>query len=154
MRPGAADRSEGRQPSPHRIVNPEGLAPPVGFAHAVVAAHGRTVYLGGQAAQGPDGRITGTTLAGQFDVAAGNLVAVLAAAGGAPEHLVSLQVYTTDAAAYRAVLSELGAVYRRHLGRHYVATALFEVAGLFDPAAKVELVGIAVVPDRHGREQS
>jgi hypothetical protein len=29
-----------------------------------------------------------------------------------------------------------------------VATALFEVAGLFDPAAKVELVGIAVVPDR------
>ena len=154
MRPGAADRSEGRQPSPHWIVNPEGLAPPVGFAHAVVAAHGRTVYLGGQAAQGPDGRITGTTLAGQFDVAAGNLVAVLAAAGGAPEHLVSLQVYTTDAAAYRAVLSELGAVYRRHLGRHYVATALFEVAGLFDPAAKVELVGIAVVPDRHGREQS
>jgi enamine deaminase RidA (YjgF/YER057c/UK114 family) len=116
------------------VVNPEGLAPPVGFAHAVVAAPGRTVYLGGQAAQGADGQIVGTTLIEQFDRAAGNLAAALAAAGGAPEHLVSLHVYTTEVAAYR--------------GRHYVATALFEVAGLFDPAAKVELVGIAVVPDR------
>jgi enamine deaminase RidA (YjgF/YER057c/UK114 family) len=62
-------------------------------------------------------------------------------------------VYTTDAAVYRAVLPELGAAYRRHLGRHYVATALFEVAGLFDPAAKVELVGIAVVPDQDESEQ-
>ena len=121
--------------TPHRVVNPEGLAPPVGFAHAVVAAPGRTVYLGGQAAQGPDGAIA------------------VAAAGGAPGHLVSLHVYTTDAAAYRAALAELGAAYRRHLGRHYVATALFEVAGLFDPAAKVELVGIAVVPDPEPEER-
>ena len=132
---------------PHRIVNPPGLAPPVGFAHAVVAAPGRTVYLGGQAAQGPDGRIVGAGLVEQFDVAAGNLVAALAAAGGRPEHLVWLQVLTTDAAAYRAALADLGAAWRRHLGRHYVATALLEVAGLFDPAAKVELVAVAVVPD-------
>jgi enamine deaminase RidA (YjgF/YER057c/UK114 family) len=152
--PAAGGGAEGRPATPHRVVNPEGLAPPVGFAHAVVAAPGRTVYLGGQAAQGADGRIAGTTLAEQFDVAAGNLVAALAAAGGSPGHLVSLHVYTTDAAGYRAALGELGALYRRHLGRHYVATALFEVAGLFDPAAKVELVGIAVVPDGDGREPS
>jgi enamine deaminase RidA (YjgF/YER057c/UK114 family) len=151
--PEAAGGGKGRQPSPHRMVNPEGLAPPVGFAHAVVAAPGRTVYLGGQAAQGPDGAIAGATLAEQFDLAAANLVAALAAAGGAPEHLVSLHVYVTDAAAYRAALAELGAAYRRHLGRHYVATALFEVAGLFDPAAEVELVGIAVVPDPDREEQ-
>ena len=105
--PEAASGGAGRQPSPHRVVNPEGLAPPVGFAHAVVAAPGRTVYLGGQAAQGPDGRIVGATLAEQFEVAAANLVAALAAAGGAPRHLVSLHVYTTEAAAYRAALGEL-----------------------------------------------
>jgi enamine deaminase RidA (YjgF/YER057c/UK114 family) len=139
--------------TPHQVVNPAGLAPPAGFAHAVVAAPGRTVYLGGQAAQGPDGTIRGATLAEQFEVAAANLVAALAAAGGAPEHLVSLHIYTTEAVAYRAALAELGAAYRRHLGRHYVATALFEVAGLFDPAAKVELVGVAVVPDQDEEEQ-
>ena len=137
---------------PHRVVNPAGLAPPAGFAHAVVAASGRTVYLGGQAAQGPDGAITGATLVEQFEVAAANLVAALAAAGGSPEHLVSLHIYTTEIDRYRASLAELGAAYRRHLGRHYVATALFEVAGLFDPQALVELVGTAVVPDQDARE--
>ena len=143
--PGAVGgEEERRQPTPHRVVNPEGLAPPVGVAHAV--------YLGGQAAQGPDGVIRGATLAEQFDVAAGNLVAALAAAGGSPEHLVSLHIYTSEADDYRATRGELGAIYRRHLGRHYVATALFEVAGLFDPAAKVELVGIAVVPDPEPEE--
>jgi enamine deaminase RidA (YjgF/YER057c/UK114 family) len=140
--------------SPHRTVNPEGLAPPVGFAHAVVAAPGRTVYLGGQAAQGPDGAIVGATLVEQFEVAAANLVAALTAAGGSPEHLVSLLIYTTEIDRYRASLGELGAAYRRHLGRHYVATALLEVAGLFDPAAKVELVGTAVVPDEQPKEDS
>jgi enamine deaminase RidA (YjgF/YER057c/UK114 family) len=157
MRAGAPDAVGGGEerhlPTPHRVVNPEGLAPPVGFAHAVVAAPGRTVYLGGQAAQGPDGTIRGATLVEQFEVAAGNLVVALAAAGGAPRHLVSLHVYTTEADVYRATLAELGAAYRRHLGRHYVATALFEVAGLFDPAAKVELVGIAVLPDPEPEEQ-
>jgi enamine deaminase RidA (YjgF/YER057c/UK114 family) len=151
--PGAASGQEGRQPTPHRVVNPAGLAPPAGFAHAVVAAPGRTVYLGGQAAQGPDGAIAGASLVEQFEVAAGNLVAALAAAGGSPQHLVSLHIYTTEIDLYRASLAELGAAYRRHLGRHYVATALFEVAGLFDPAAEVELVGIAVVPDPDREEQ-
>ena len=151
--PGAAGGTGEAPGTPHRVINPEGLAPAVGFAHAVVAAPGRTVYLGGQAAQGRDGTIRGATLVEQFEVAAGNLVAALAAAGGSPEHLVSLHIYTNQVDVYRATRSELGAVYRRHLGRHYVATALFEVAGLFDPAAKVELVGIAVVPDPEPEEQ-
>jgi enamine deaminase RidA (YjgF/YER057c/UK114 family) len=130
----------------HRIVNPPELATPVGFAHAVVAAPGRTVFLGGQAAQGPDGGIRGTTIGEQFDVALGNLVTALTATGASPHHLVSLQIFVTDLAAYRAAKAELATVYQRHLGRRYVASALLEVAGLLDPAARVELVGIAVIP--------
>ena len=132
---------------PHRIVTPAGLAPPSGFAHAVVAAPGRTVYLGGQAAQAPDGAIAGRGVVEQFDVAAGNLVTALAAAGGRPEHLVSVQILVTSAADWRAALAELGAAWQRHLGRHYPAVSLLEVAALFDPAAEVELVAVAVVPD-------
>ena len=130
----------------HEIVNPARLAPAAGFAHAVVAAPGRTVYLGGQTAQRPDGTIAGATLSEQFDVALANVVTALRAAGGAPGHLVSMTIYTTDAAVYRARLGELGAIYRRHLGKHYPAMAFFEVNGLFDPAALVELVGTAVIP--------
>ena len=130
----------------NRIVNAPGLAEPVGFAHAVVAGPGDTVHLGGQTAQSRDGAIVGSTMVEQFDVAAGNVVTALAAAGAQPHQLVSLIIYTTDVAEYRASLSELGPVWRKHFGRHYPAVALLGVAALFDDDAKVELVGTAVIP--------
>jgi enamine deaminase RidA (YjgF/YER057c/UK114 family) len=132
--------------SPHEIVTAPGLAEPVGFAHAVVAAPGRTVYLGGQTAQGADGAIVGSTMAEQFDRAAANVVAALSAAGASPGHLVSLIIYTTAVGEYRAALRDLGPLWRKHFGRHYPAVALLGVAELFDEAAKIELVGTAVIP--------
>ncbi len=113
----------------------------------MIAAPGRTVYLGGQAAHDASGTITGTTMAGQFGAAAANVVEALRAAGGEPGHLVSLHIYVTDADAYRSALAELKTAYQEHFGDHYPAIALFEVTGLFDPKAMVELVGIAVVPE-------
>jgi enamine deaminase RidA (YjgF/YER057c/UK114 family) len=125
------------------LVNSPDLAPPVGFSHAVVA--GDTVYLAGQAAQGLDGSIVGDTIVAQFDQAAANLVIALRAAGGGPDDLVSLQVFVTSVAEYRDSLIALGRVWRTHFGRRYPAMALFGVSELFDPAAKVELMGIAVL---------
>jgi enamine deaminase RidA (YjgF/YER057c/UK114 family) len=133
--------------TPHRLINPETLPPAVGFAHAVAAAPGRLVFLGGQTAQDAEGRIQGATMVEQLDRAAQNVVEALAAAGARPEHLVSLQIFVTSAEEYRAALAELGETYRRHFGRHYPAIAMFEVSALFDRQAKVELVGIGVVPE-------
>jgi enamine deaminase RidA (YjgF/YER057c/UK114 family) len=118
------------------IVNPPELPEPVGFAHAVVAAG--AVYLGGQTGEG-------ATVVEQFDSAAGKVVSALRAAGGEPDHLVSLVVYTTDVDEYRASLAQLGEVWRRHFGRRYPAMALVGVTALFEPGAKVELMGVAVV---------
>jgi enamine deaminase RidA (YjgF/YER057c/UK114 family) len=129
----------------NEIVGVPGLAEPVGFAHAVVAGPGRTVYLGGQTAQDVSGAIVGTSLVEQFDVAAGNVATALRAAGAAPSDLVSLIIYTTVVPEYKASLAELGPVWRKHFGRHYPAVALLGVAALFDDAAKVELVGTAVI---------
>jgi enamine deaminase RidA (YjgF/YER057c/UK114 family) len=137
--------------SPHLIMNPSELAPPRGFAHVVVGAAGTAVYLGGQTAHDADGNIVSDDLVEQFDRAAGNVVSALAAAGGKPEHLVSMQVFTTAADDYRRAAAPLGEIYRRHFGKHYPALSFFEVAGLFDPAAKVELVCTAVIPDTPGR---
>jgi enamine deaminase RidA (YjgF/YER057c/UK114 family) len=131
--------------TPHELVNPDGLAAPVGYAHAVVAAPGRLVFLAGQVASDADGVCRGETLAEQFERALGNVVAALRAAGGEPEHLVSMHIYTTDIAAYRAGRNELGERYRAVIGRHYPAMALFEVSALVDPAALVEIVCTAVV---------
>ena len=131
--------------SEHEIVNPKGLAEPLGFSHAVVAAPGRTVYLGGQAGHRGDGTI-GRGLLEQFSQAASNVVAAIEACGGKPEHLVSMQIFVTDLEAYRNSLGELGKIYREHFGRRYPATALMGVTELFDPRAQVELVCVAVIP--------
>jgi enamine deaminase RidA (YjgF/YER057c/UK114 family) len=131
----------------NEIVTAPELAAPVGYAHAVVAAPGgRTVHLGGQTALAPDGAIRGRTLTEQFDVAAGNVVAALRAAGGEPDHLVQLLVFVTDVAEYKASMRELGDVWRRRFGRRYPAMGLFGVTALFDEQARVELVGTAVIP--------
>lgn len=125
------------------LINSPELAPAVGFSHAVRA--GNAVYLAGQTAQAPDGRIVGETIAEQFDRAAANLMTALRAAGGEPDDLVSLQVFVTEVGEYRDSLVELGQVWRRHFGRRYPAIGLFGVTELFDPAAKVELMGVAVL---------
>ena len=130
----------------NEIVTAPELAPPVGYAHAVVGAPGgRTVHLGGQTALGADGAIHGDTLAEQFDVAAANVLAALRAAGGAPEDVVQMLVFVTDVAEYKASLPALGAVWKRHFGRRYPALALLGVSALFDDAARVELVATAVI---------
>jgi enamine deaminase RidA (YjgF/YER057c/UK114 family) len=126
--------------SDHRIVNPPELASPSGYSHAVVAAAGRTVYLGGQTG-------VGDTIAAQFDSAATSLLTALRAAGGGPDDLVSLVIYATDLGEYRAAMQELGEVWRRHFGRRYPAMALVGVSALTDPEARVELMGVAVLTD-------
>jgi len=74
------------------------------------------------------------------------VIAVVRAAGGAPEDVGRLTVYVTDRAAYLASLRSLGEIHRRHLGRHYPAMALVEVRGLVDPNALVEMEATAVLP--------
>jgi enamine deaminase RidA (YjgF/YER057c/UK114 family) len=118
------------------IVNPPELPEPVGFAHAVVA--GGAVYLGGQTGEG-------ASIVEQFDSAAGKLVTALRAAGGEPDGLVSLVVYTTDIKEYRASTRELGEAWRRHFGRRYPAMALIGVSALLEPEARVELMGVAAL---------
>jgi enamine deaminase RidA (YjgF/YER057c/UK114 family) len=83
-----------------------------------------------------DGAIRGRTIVEQFDVAAGNVVAALATAGGQPGHLVFVTVYVTDVAEYGASLRDLGTVHSRHRGYHNPAMALVGVSALFDDAER------------------
>jgi len=133
--------------TPHELLNPESLPAPIGFSHAVVAAAGRTVYLGGQAGLDRDGNLVSDDIVEQFDQAAANVIAALTAAGAAPDQLVAMQIYVTDVGEYRSRLRDLAGAYQRYFAKHYPAIALLGVKELFDPRAKVELVGTAVVPD-------
>lgn len=127
-------------------VNPPALATPSGFAHAVIATGGQLVFLAGQTALNASGSIVGATVAEQFAQALGNVLAALDAAGGHPGDLASLTVYAVDLADYRAHGREIGAVWRRLVGRDYPAMAAIGVSRLWDAAALVEIQGYAVIP--------
>jgi enamine deaminase RidA (YjgF/YER057c/UK114 family) len=133
-------------PSMHELINPNSLPEPKGFSHAVAAAPGRTIYLAGQGGHLPDGTLAGPGLPEQLDQALANVATTLRAAGAGPEHLVQIQLFVTDVQVYRSLLREAKEAWRRHLGPHYPAVALFEVSALFDPGAVIELLCVAVVP--------
>jgi enamine deaminase RidA (YjgF/YER057c/UK114 family) len=131
----------------HQFLNPEGMMPPVGFSHVAVAAPGRLVFLAGQTAHQRDGTVAGSTMAEQFAAAAANVADALSAAGATPADVVSMQIFTSDVEAYRSQAKAIGVAYREVFGPHYPPMALFGVTRLYDPAALVELVVTAVIPD-------
>ena len=134
--------------SAHRIINPASLAKPVGYAHGVLAAPGRTLFLGGQVGWDATGQFrTPFDLVQQVDQSLANLVEVLKAAGGLPEHVTSLRVYVLSADAWRANAREIGVVWKQRMGRWFPAMALLEVKRLYEPEALVEIEGTAVIPD-------
>lgn len=129
-----------------RRINPPELAPPVGFSHAVVAEGSTIVLLAGQTALDGEGRIVGSTIVEQFEQVLGNLLAALAAAGGTPDQLAKLTIFSVDPVDYRANAREIGAVWHRLVGRDYPAMTLVGVTRLWDDEALVEIEGTAILP--------
>lgn len=130
--------------SERQIINPSELAKPRGFSHGIVVEGGRLLMLAGQDASDGEGRIVAPgDLIAQYEQVIKNLKTVVEAAGGELQDIVKLNIYVTDCAAYRAQLKPLGEIYRAYFGRHYPAMALFEIKGLFNPAAMIEMEGVA-----------
>ncbi|MFZ2100222.1 MAG: RidA family protein [Oricola sp.] len=132
--------------SPHEFLHPNGWKPAVGYANGI-AATGRMVFVGGLIGWNAEQQFDSDDFVDQVAQTLRNIVAVLAEAGAGPEHLVRLTWYVTDKREYLARLSELGAVYREVLGRHYPAMALVQVAALVEDRARVEIEATAVVPE-------
>ncbi|GAA1851938.1 RidA family protein [Asanoa iriomotensis] len=125
-------------------VNPPELPRPRGFSHAVIG-RGTTIFLAGQTAMDQAGRIIDGDVVAQFARALENLLTALRAAGGRPDQLASLTVYTTDLGAYKERAAEIGQVWRRLVGTDYPAMAGIGVSRLWDAEALVEVQGFAVV---------
>ena len=129
------------------LINPNTLGAPSGYSHGLVAdAHGKLLFISGQIAWNEQQQIVSDDFVEQFDRALANVLTVLSAAGGKPEHVARLIIYVTDKIEYRKRTKEVGERYRKHLGKHYPAMVLVQVAGLLDDAAKVEIEVMAVLP--------
>lgn len=125
---------------------PEGWTRARGFSYGMVSEGGRTVRVAGQVAQVAGGGVeAGLDMGRQFEMALANVVAVVKAAGGAPDDIVMLRAYVTDLDAFNAAGPAIGAGWRTHLGKHFPAMTLVEVTRLVDPEAVVEIEGEAVI---------
>lgn len=128
-------------------VNPPALGEPRGFTHGLIVQPGcRMVFVAGQTAATPSGEIADPSFVGQFAEALTKSIAVVKAAGGGPEHIVRMTVYVTDMEAYRTHRTQLGAMWRDRMGRHYPAMSLVAVTELVDQGATVEVEATAALP--------
>ena len=128
------------------FINPESLGRPRGYANGVLAPEGGALlFIAGQIGLDEGQRIVSADFVAQFERALANVLTVVSEAGGTPEQIARLCIYVTDREEYRSRQSEVGACWRRLMGRHFPAMALVEVKALLEPDAKVEIEGIAVI---------
>lgn len=126
------------------ILQPPGWPRPRGYANGI-AAEGKMVFVAGQIGWDEEQRFE-AGLAAQVRRTLANVLAVLAEAGGGPEHVARMTWYVTDREAYLRELEPIGAAYREQMGRHYPAMAVVVVAGLVESEALVEIEATAVLP--------
>jgi enamine deaminase RidA (YjgF/YER057c/UK114 family) len=129
------------------LINPEALGAPSGYSNGLlVDGGGKLLFIAGQIAWDQNQKIVSDDFVEQFDKALSNVIAVLRAADGEPNNIVRLVIYVTNKIEYRERTREVGERYRKHLGKHFPAMVLVQVAGLLDDRAKVEIEGMAVIP--------
>jgi enamine deaminase RidA (YjgF/YER057c/UK114 family) len=129
-----------------QILLPPGWAPPIGYANGIAVPAGRIVFVAGQIGWDEKQRFPSEELAPQFEQALKNILAILAQAGGGPEHICRITAFCIDKPAYLAARTELGRIWRRLMGKHFPVMSMIFVADLLDHPAKIELEATAVVP--------
>jgi enamine deaminase RidA (YjgF/YER057c/UK114 family) len=130
---------------PHQFLHPRTWKQPKGFANGIVA-EGRLVFLAGQVGWNSEQVFESDDFVAQTCQALANIVALVAEAGGGPEHVVRLTWFVLDKKDYLSRLRELGDAYRAVMGKHFPAMSLVQVGALVEDKAKVEIEATAVVP--------
>ena len=129
-----------------RVLLPSGWAPPIGYANGI-EAQGRIVFVAGQVGWDAAQKFHSEELAPQFEQALKNVLAVLAEAGGRPEHICRMTAFCCDKPAYLAARPQLGRIWRSLMGKHFPAMSMIFVSDLLDSPGKIELEATAVIPE-------
>ena len=127
------------------FINPEGWAVPKGYSNGVVGA-GRILFVGGQIGWNARCRFESDEFLHQVRQTLENVVAIVRAAGGGPEHIASMTWYVVDKREYLADAKALGRAYRDVMGRCFPAIACVEVKALIEDRARIEIQATALLP--------
>jgi enamine deaminase RidA (YjgF/YER057c/UK114 family) len=129
-----------------QILHPPGWTAPIGYANGIAVPAGRIVFVAGQVGWDAAQKFQSADIEPQFEQALKNVLAVLAEAGGRPEHICRMTAYCCDKPAYLAARPRLGRIWRALMGKHYPAMTMIFVADLLDAPGKIELEATAVIP--------
>jgi enamine deaminase RidA (YjgF/YER057c/UK114 family) len=128
------------------ILHPKAWAPAVGYANGIAVSGGTLVFIAGQIGWDAEQKFHSEDLAPQFEQALKNVLAVLAEAGGRPEHICRITAFCCDKPAYLAARKDLGRTWNGLMGKHFPCMTMIFVSDLLDSPAKIELEATAVVP--------
>ena len=128
------------------ILHPKGWAPAVGYANVIAVTGGKLVFVAGQVGWDGAQKFHSEDLAPQFEQALKNVLAVLAEAGGKPEHICRITAFCCDKPAYLAARKEIGRAWKDLMGKHFPCMSMIFVSDLLDSPGKIELEATAVVP--------
>lgn len=127
-----------------RHFNPPSVWQPFGaFSMGVIPGEGQVVYLKGQVALDPEGKVVGKgDMQAQVKQTLENIQAMLGHVGGTLADVISLTQYVTDIEAFMAA----GAVRLKFFAEPFPVTTTVEVSRLYDPDLMVEITAIAEIP--------
>ena len=129
-----------------KLLQPPGWKMPRGYVNGV-AAKGTLVCIAGTIGWDEQCRFHTDDFAGQVRQALLNIVAILAQAGGKPEHIVRMTWYVKNKQEYHAAYGDIGKHFREIIGCYHAAMTAVEVSDLMEDRSKVEIEATAVVPD-------
>ena len=127
---------------PRKIIQPEGLPDPrPRFAQVVKI--GNQIYVAGQTSVDADGNVVGKgDIEAQTQQVFQNLEKCLAAVGAAFDHVVKINVYSTDLDAHLEVITK----YRKqYFPKEPVASTTVQIPRLVHPDWLLEIEAIAVL---------
>jgi len=126
---------------------PEGWKRPIGYSNAIESGPGKLLFVAGQVGWTEEEVFESEEIAPQFEQALKNIIKIVTTAGGKPEHICRITAFCIDKPAYLKARPELGAIWRKLMGKHFPAMSMIFVADLLDTPGKIELEATAVIPE-------
>jgi 2-iminobutanoate/2-iminopropanoate deaminase len=124
--------------------NPPALTKPSPGTYTHVVKSGKLLFIAGQTGVDAAGTVVGPGMKEQLEQVMINLAAALKSQGADFSDVAKTTTYVTSIADFRS--PEVAAVRARYVGANPPANTLVQIQQLADPAYKVEIEAIAVLP--------
>ena len=124
--------------------NPPALSKPNPGTYTHVVKAGKLLFIAGQTGVDAAGKIAGPGMKEQLEQVMINLLAALKSQGVDFSHVAKTTTFVTSISEFRS--PEVAAVRAKYAGANPPANTLVQIQQLADPAYKVEIEAIAVLP--------